>query len=360
MATMTQENLGGQRALVTGATSGIGRAVALQLARDGAEVVVHGRNAERGAETVQEITAAGGKASFVAADLSDAADVRWLASEVGDIDILVNNAGISAFGPTAEFDPAVFDEMFASNVRAPRERQLRSLPGGPPRPSSTLSGSSIRPMPPATGGFPAGALSCATSRMPRSPAAAPGPPPRSWRRSTERPTPQNPERNSRTWTPSSQIAMLRSASGEHSPLHRRRCTSALACSSRLASGCDGSDGSWRPGGTSDRRSTGSKRWEPFPGLSEPARSFARPAKPLGGEVGPTNPRPKPSVQPSWPALSSARARRRRGWRPGGVGVRQRRAGPPAIVRGWPPWRRTPWRPRHRAGHRPWPCAGGVR
>jgi NAD(P)-dependent dehydrogenase (short-subunit alcohol dehydrogenase family) len=119
MSTIKQKDLEGQRALVTGATSGIGRAVALQLARDGAEVVVHGRNAERGAETVQEITAAGGQASFVAADLADAADVRWLASEAGDIDILINNAGISAFAPTAEFDPAVFDKMFASNVRAP-------------------------------------------------------------------------------------------------------------------------------------------------------------------------------------------------------------------------------------------------
>jgi NAD(P)-dependent dehydrogenase (short-subunit alcohol dehydrogenase family) len=104
---------------VTGATSGIGRAVALQLARDGAEVVVHGRNAERGAETVQEINAAGGQASFVAADLTDADDVRWLASEAGHIDVLINNAGISAFGPTAEFDVAAFDKMFASNVRAP-------------------------------------------------------------------------------------------------------------------------------------------------------------------------------------------------------------------------------------------------
>jgi NAD(P)-dependent dehydrogenase (short-subunit alcohol dehydrogenase family) len=118
MSTITQKDLEGQRALVTGATSGIGRAVALQLARDGAEVVVHGRNAERGAETVKEITAAGGKASFVAADLTDAADVQSLASDVGDVDILINNAGIALFGPTAEFDPAAFDKMFASNVRA--------------------------------------------------------------------------------------------------------------------------------------------------------------------------------------------------------------------------------------------------
>jgi NAD(P)-dependent dehydrogenase (short-subunit alcohol dehydrogenase family) len=119
MSTIKQRDLEGQRALVTGAMSGIGRAVALQLARDGAGVVVHGRNAERGAETVQEITAAGGQASFVAADLTDAAGVQWLASEAGDIDMLINNAGISAFGPTAEFDPSVFEKMFASNVRAP-------------------------------------------------------------------------------------------------------------------------------------------------------------------------------------------------------------------------------------------------
>jgi NAD(P)-dependent dehydrogenase (short-subunit alcohol dehydrogenase family) len=119
MSTITQDNLSGQRALVTGATSGIGRAVALQLARDGAEVVVHGRNATRGAETVQEITADGGKAGFVAADLTDAADVRRLASDVGDVDILINNAGISLFAATAEVDVAEFDKMFASNVRAP-------------------------------------------------------------------------------------------------------------------------------------------------------------------------------------------------------------------------------------------------
>jgi NAD(P)-dependent dehydrogenase (short-subunit alcohol dehydrogenase family) len=119
MSTVTQKGLEGQRALVTGATSGIGRAVALQLARDGAKVVVGGRNPERGAETVEQIMAAGGEASFVAADLADAGDVRWLTGEVGEIDILVNNAGIAAFGPTAEFDPAVFDKMFASNVRAP-------------------------------------------------------------------------------------------------------------------------------------------------------------------------------------------------------------------------------------------------
>jgi NAD(P)-dependent dehydrogenase (short-subunit alcohol dehydrogenase family) len=119
LTAMTHNHLAGQRALVTGATSGIGRAVALLLARDGAEVLVHGRDAARGAETIEEIAAAGGKARFVAADLADAADVQRLADDVGDVDILINNAGVSLFGPTGEFDVSAFDRMFASNVRAP-------------------------------------------------------------------------------------------------------------------------------------------------------------------------------------------------------------------------------------------------
>jgi NAD(P)-dependent dehydrogenase (short-subunit alcohol dehydrogenase family) len=107
-----------QVALVTGATSGIGRAVALKLARDGFAVVVHGRNAERGSAVVQAIEDAGGRARFVAADLADADDVARLADEAGEVDVLVNNGGFSWFGPTAELETATFDALFASNVRA--------------------------------------------------------------------------------------------------------------------------------------------------------------------------------------------------------------------------------------------------
>jgi NAD(P)-dependent dehydrogenase (short-subunit alcohol dehydrogenase family) len=113
------DGLAGQTALVTGATSGLGRAIALQLARDGAEVLVHGRDPERGAATVAAIEAEGGRGRFVAADLSDPDAVRQLATQIGDVDILVNNAGFSEWGPTATFDAAAFDGMFASNVRAP-------------------------------------------------------------------------------------------------------------------------------------------------------------------------------------------------------------------------------------------------
>jgi NAD(P)-dependent dehydrogenase (short-subunit alcohol dehydrogenase family) len=109
----------GQMALVTGATSGLGRAIALRLAQDGAQVVVHGRNAARGAETVEAVTGAGGRARFVAADLADPADIERLVSSVGVVDILVNNAGSSWFGPSANLDVTTFDALFANDVRAP-------------------------------------------------------------------------------------------------------------------------------------------------------------------------------------------------------------------------------------------------
>src|SRR6185312_3202978 len=119
----------GSTALVTGATSGIGRAIAQRLATLGAEVVVHGRSPERGAETVQAIESGGGKARFVAADLSRADDVRRLADEVGAVDILVNNAGVYRFGATVETDDAFFDEHVNVNLRAPYILVQKLVPG---------------------------------------------------------------------------------------------------------------------------------------------------------------------------------------------------------------------------------------
>jgi NAD(P)-dependent dehydrogenase (short-subunit alcohol dehydrogenase family) len=117
--TTTHQSLRGRTALVTGATSGIGRAAANQLAREGAEVIVHGRDPKRGEEVVAEIVQAGGQARFVAADLSDPTEVRRLADEAGAVDVLVNNAGFAWFGPTADLDVATYDALFDSNVRAP-------------------------------------------------------------------------------------------------------------------------------------------------------------------------------------------------------------------------------------------------
>lgn len=111
--------LTGKTALVTGATAGIGYAIAVQLAAEGAEVVVHGRNAERGGKTVQDIENAGGRARFIAADVSVPDDVRRLADEAGEVDILVNNAGIYRFAPTFDTTDADLDDQINTNLKAP-------------------------------------------------------------------------------------------------------------------------------------------------------------------------------------------------------------------------------------------------
>ena len=107
------------RAAVTGATSGLGRAIAQQRGRDGLDVIVHGRDAGRGSQVIAAIEQAGGSASFVAADLSQPDAIKAFAAEVGDIDVLVNNAGMSWFGPSADLTTDTFDALFASNVPAP-------------------------------------------------------------------------------------------------------------------------------------------------------------------------------------------------------------------------------------------------
>ncbi|MEU7874660.1 SDR family NAD(P)-dependent oxidoreductase [Dactylosporangium sp. NPDC049140] len=110
--------LTGRTALVTGATSGIGKATATALAALGATVIVHGRDPQRGAQTVKEIEAAGGEARFIGADLREPAEITRLAEEAGEVDILINNAGSSWFGPTADLDVDTYDKLFDGNVRS--------------------------------------------------------------------------------------------------------------------------------------------------------------------------------------------------------------------------------------------------
>ncbi|MEU9561919.1 glucose 1-dehydrogenase [Streptomyces sp. NPDC048161] len=117
--------LEGKTALVTGATSNIGRAIAEAFAAEGAHVVVSGRSTERGQEVIDGIRALGGRADFVRAGLDgSAAASRALAREAtrvlgGRIDILVNNAGVYPGDTTADTDEETFDEVYAVNVKAP-------------------------------------------------------------------------------------------------------------------------------------------------------------------------------------------------------------------------------------------------
>ncbi len=111
-------------ALVTGGTSGIGRAAANKLAQLGYYVLVVGRNVQRGEKTVAEIRAAGGKADFISSDLRDASNAREVARRAvklgsGHVDILINNAGIFPFGPTHETTEEMFDSVYSLNVKAP-------------------------------------------------------------------------------------------------------------------------------------------------------------------------------------------------------------------------------------------------
>src|SRR3954453_672189 len=95
--------MSGRTALITGSTDGIGVAIARTLAAGSAQVIVSGRNAERGEQVVQSILDSGGEARFAPADLTTADGVRALAAAAGAVDILVNNAAmLVAPEPTAD------------------------------------------------------------------------------------------------------------------------------------------------------------------------------------------------------------------------------------------------------------------
>ena len=117
--------LAGEKALVTGSTSGLGRAIAVELAREGAAVVVTGRDQPRGDAVVDEIIAAGGTASFVAADLGDEAATTGLvdtaAARMDGLTVLVNNAagGGEKDGPVGELTTKAWEAIIRVDLTAP-------------------------------------------------------------------------------------------------------------------------------------------------------------------------------------------------------------------------------------------------
>jgi NAD(P)-dependent dehydrogenase (short-subunit alcohol dehydrogenase family) len=107
----------GKHALVTGGGSGIGRAIAVRLAAEGAHVTVLERGAAEGEGTAAEIRAAGGAARVVAADVADTEAMRAAFASLEKLDVLVNNAGIAHIGNVVNTTAADLDRIYAVNVK---------------------------------------------------------------------------------------------------------------------------------------------------------------------------------------------------------------------------------------------------
>jgi NAD(P)-dependent dehydrogenase (short-subunit alcohol dehydrogenase family) len=114
--------LEGKVALITGGTSGIGRASALLFAREGAKVALTGRQSAEGEAVVAEISAAGGAAMFIRADLAETANIPGIIDSVvaayGRLDCAFNNAGSSVAGPIETLDEAAWDGVVDINLKA--------------------------------------------------------------------------------------------------------------------------------------------------------------------------------------------------------------------------------------------------
>ncbi len=115
--------LAGKVVLVSGGTQGLGAGIARAAAREGATVVVTGRNAERGEQVAAELREGGADASFVRADVSDVAQARGAVAATverhGRIDGLVNAAGLTTRGTLLDTTPELFDQHVAVNLRGP-------------------------------------------------------------------------------------------------------------------------------------------------------------------------------------------------------------------------------------------------
>lgn len=129
---MSKRRLTDRRALVTGASSGIGRALSVELARHGADVVLLARREDRLAEVAQQISQLGRRAICITGDVTDSAvRQRALAAahdQLGGLDILINNAGVAAHGRFADADPGRVRPIMEVNFFAPVEFIREALP----------------------------------------------------------------------------------------------------------------------------------------------------------------------------------------------------------------------------------------
>src|SRR5450631_3177225 len=163
MSTNISKKLSGKVAVVTGASKGIGAAIAKHLAADGASVVVNYASSKSGADkVVDEITKQGGKAIAVQGDVAKKADIDRLFVETtkafGHLDILVNNAGVYEFLPLEQITEEHFHKQFNLNVLGLILTTQEALKLFPPAGGSVINISSIvGPMP-----LPGAAVYCAT------------------------------------------------------------------------------------------------------------------------------------------------------------------------------------------------------
>lgn len=129
---MTRRTIAGTRTIVTGASSGIGRALALELARQAARLLVTARREARLRQLVEEIRDLGGEAHYVAGDVTDPEHRRRTVaaaqSQFGGLDLLVNNAGVGAIGPFAQADEVRLRRVMEVNFFGPVELIRRALP----------------------------------------------------------------------------------------------------------------------------------------------------------------------------------------------------------------------------------------
>ncbi|UOG74521.1 SDR family oxidoreductase [Hymenobacter tibetensis] len=121
-------NLAGKKAVITGGGSGIGKAIALTFAQQGAEVHILELNATAGEQVVAEIQQAGGQATAHGADISQQAQVVTIFQAIGPLDILINNAGIAHVGNAENTSEEDFDRVYSVNVKGAYNCLYAALP----------------------------------------------------------------------------------------------------------------------------------------------------------------------------------------------------------------------------------------